>query len=108
MYEYIHNALFVDKCLFASTSDVDLTCVDIDECELVGICGDNAECFDTPGSYNCTCKAGYFASGDICEDIDECLNDPCDQNATCINYDGGFSCQCESSFRGDGFNCTRK
>ena len=102
---YVYNSvtlLFLNKCVHLLIS------ADIDECEMEGICDDNAECFDTPGSYNCICKTGYSTSGDMCDDIDECLNSPCDQNATCSNNNGSFSCHCESGFRGDGFNCTRE
>ena len=81
---------------------------DNNECETDGICDENAECMDTPGSYICTCNSGYSGNGDTCRDIDECLNDPCDQNATCINNNGSFSCQCHNGFVGNGTICTRK
>ena len=42
------------------------TCTDIDECE-TGICGSNASCLNTPGSFICTCDAGYYlVNGHIC------------------------------------------
>ena len=81
---------------------------DNNECETDGICDENAECLDTPGSYICTCNSGYSGNGDTCHDIDECLNDPCDQNATCTNNNGSFSCQCHDGFVGNGTICTRE
>lgn len=32
---------------------------DIDECEEENICGGNATCINTPGSYRCDCNSGY-------------------------------------------------
>ena len=28
-------------------------------------CADNAECYDTEGSFECTCLAGYSGDGDL-------------------------------------------
>ena len=81
---------------------------DIDECSTGGVCDENAECLDTPGSYMCTCHSGYIGDGDTCLDIDECLSDPCDKNATCTNNNGSFSCQCDSGFVGNGSICSGK
>ena len=81
---------------------------DIDECSTGGVCDENAECLDTPGSYMCTCHSGYTGDGDTCLDIDECLSDPCDKNATCTNNNGSFSCQCDSGFVGNGSICSGK
>jgi hypothetical protein len=43
--------------------------------------------------------------GSICEDIDECSNDPCHGSAVCENTLGSFQCKCKSGFDGDGFEC---
>ena len=36
---------------------------DVDECEFIELlhilCGSNADCVNTPGSYDCTCLDGY-------------------------------------------------
>lgn len=51
-----------------STSMLDMYVADVDECESdVDECSDNAECFDTIGSYDCTCISGYFGNGIDCE-----------------------------------------
>lgn len=82
---------------------------DIDECRTGSAnCDTNAECLDTPGSYQCTCNGGYTGDGVTCIDVDECLSNPCDKNATCNNTDGDFFCQCDSGFIGDGMSCTRE
>jgi hypothetical protein len=35
-----------------------------------------------------------------CEDIDECLSNPCANGGTCINLTNGFGCQCPNGFNG--------
>ena len=39
---------------------------DTDECKS-NPCHANANCTNTPGSYDCTCKDGYKENGDHCE-----------------------------------------
>ena len=42
---------------------------DVDECQndTLNNCDDNADCFDTEGSFNCTCREGYTGSGVQCQ-----------------------------------------
>ena len=41
---------------------------DIDECEKGSHdCHINANCTNTPGSYNCTCRPGYTGNESICK-----------------------------------------
>ncbi|XP_064416930.1 adhesion G protein-coupled receptor E1 isoform X2 [Latimeria chalumnae] len=79
------------------------TCEDIDECSLNStICGKNASCTNTEGSYNCTCDPGYtrFANKTQCEDIDECKEIPslCGPNANCTNAEGSYECFCQEGY----------
>lgn len=100
----------------------DKSCKDIDECELENDCDANAECFNTHGSYNCTCKIGYEGNGTVCAgkkiitkllnahnklDINECERGTagCDNNANCTNYQGNFTCECNSGYFGNGSFC---
>ncbi len=79
-----------------------------DECALgLDNCSANADCIDTPGYYECVCKAGFVGDGKTCDDIDECgkLTDDCDPNATCTNTEGAYTCACSSGFTGDGKTC---
>ena len=46
---------------------VSLFNVDVDECTLFpNICGANADCHNTDGSYICNCKGGYTGDGKTC------------------------------------------
>ena len=41
---------------------------DLDECEKGSHdCHINANCTNTPGYYNCTCRPGYTGNGSICK-----------------------------------------
>ena len=46
---------------------------DIDECDGVNDCHDNADCANTDGSYDCTCKVGYSGDGKTCSGMLLCL-----------------------------------
>ncbi|KAL9953461.1 hypothetical protein ACROYT_G040883 [Oculina patagonica] len=68
---------------------------DIDECAArTHSCDANAECINTKGSYNCTCKPGYHGDGKNCKDADECTTGAhnCTGNTSCSNTEGSFSC----------------
>ncbi|XP_043362778.1 adhesion G protein-coupled receptor E3-like isoform X13 [Dermochelys coriacea] len=49
------------------------TCQDIDECHKIpNICGPNATCINTNGSYRCECRAGYVPSNrntTLCQEL---------------------------------------
>ena len=43
---------------------------DINECELeTDLCSPNANCTDTDGSFNCTCREGFEGDGFNCTGI---------------------------------------
>ena len=55
--------------MFATLFDLDL-----DECtSFPNICGANADCHNTDGSYICNCKAGYIGNGKNCSKAGEDL-----------------------------------
>ncbi|XP_018610111.2 CD97 antigen-like [Scleropages formosus] len=84
------------------------SCEDMDECTISqGICGNNAKCYNTNGSYYCQCEHGYRAksfnftsSTGQCKDINECIEEPkiCGLNAECRNTIGSYSCSCISGY----------
>lgn len=42
-------------------------CPDENECITKGDCHENADCFDTVGSYRCECRQGYEGNGTFCK-----------------------------------------
>ncbi|CAH3159082.1 unnamed protein product, partial [Pocillopora meandrina] len=95
--------------------------INIDECKGSNkVCDKNANCSNTVGFYNCTCKEGFTGDGRSCSgklckyicgfsDIDECKgNHSCHVNATCTNTNGSYLCECHPGFNGNGQSCTGK
>lgn len=86
-------------------------CHDINECEVDrGICGPNAKCMNTDGSYHCICKQGFnrdtFNRG--CLPMEGVCPDGtiCDHNAECRSASGNsFGCKCKIGWAGNGFIC---
>ena len=51
-------------------SSISFVLIDIDEClNRSHACDVNANCTNTDGSYNCTCKEGYTGDGESCQGI---------------------------------------
>ncbi|XP_043389004.1 adhesion G protein-coupled receptor E3 isoform X5 [Chelonia mydas] len=98
------------KTIFMNASES--TCQDIDECRgpSPADCGPHANCTNLPGNYSCTCIHGYetssgkakftHASGDTCQDIDECQRNAtvCEPHGNCINMPGSYRCKCSWGF----------
>ncbi|XP_068705690.1 uncharacterized protein [Montipora foliosa] len=84
---------------------------DVDECTASSpVCDLNAFCNNSIGSYNCTCKPGYFGDGKTCKDVDECTAASlsiCHANASCTNTLGSYNCTCKPGYIGDGKTCRR-
>ena len=81
-------------------------------------CHADATCINTPGSFNCTCDAGFFGDGEDCLDQNECgdtdgqlehkgANETlfgthnCDETATCTNLPGSSNSSCQVGFADD-------
>ncbi|KAL0993234.1 hypothetical protein UPYG_G00105000 [Umbra pygmaea] len=88
---------------------VNKKCIDEDECEEEGICGENAKCFNAIGSYTCMCDNGFITlSGSMnytadegleCKDINECHQNICGPKAKCVNSIGSYNCKCPVGFK---------
>ncbi|CAD5215006.1 unnamed protein product [Bursaphelenchus okinawaensis] len=81
-----------------------IECIDLNECLQDNICGANALCQNTLGSYQCVCDVGFVATSQGCEDLDECAEGlvTCRGGVTskCVNKPGGFECQCAPGYTG--------
>ncbi|KAL3836533.1 hypothetical protein ACJMK2_021957, partial [Sinanodonta woodiana] len=68
-------------------------------CETSSInCSQTAGCTSFNRTAKCFCDKGLqlTSEGTKCEDIDECISNPCSQN--CSNFNGGFSCHCYQGY----------
>ncbi|XP_073682310.1 adhesion G protein-coupled receptor L4 [Garra rufa] len=92
-------------CNQGFTGDGINNCQDDNECENVTrICGLNAICSNTIGSYYCTCVSGFTSNGKqkfqpndgtYCKDINECEDaGTCGPFSKCHNTNGSFICSC--------------
>ena len=70
-------------------------------------CSVNAYCFNTIGSYKCTCLFGFHGDGMSCQDIEECTGNMhyCSTYADCYNTIGSYYCSCLAGFHGNGMSC---
>lgn len=57
-----HNKSKLSATLYNCTNWSILHHLDIDECSTSNPCLNEAECFNTPGGYNCTCKPGFVGT----------------------------------------------
>ena len=70
---YTGNGTFCDsmvKCICVCYILIIVVYIsDVDECQndTLNDCDVNADCFDTEGSFNCTCRAGYTGTGIQCQ-----------------------------------------
>lgn len=71
-------------------------------CDLIS-CG-KGSCSVANHQALCTCYEGYQLVNNNCEDINECLSQPCHSTAFCENQPGTFQCQCPEGLIGDPIN----
>lgn len=107
----VKQICFCIKFSFFLQQNINECQLESNDCKKAGA----ALCFDSEGSYDCTCKSGYVKSTiktRTCNDIDECTTNThnCDSSdrATCTNTAGSFLCSCKSGFSGAGTKGTCK
>lgn len=103
---YTHD-MINDPLSPLSVINCNLAILDVDECKN-SPCGSGSLCTNLPGSYSCSCPAGYIGNPtpkEGCIDQDECLTSAveslCGQSAECVNTPGSYFCQCPAGFTGN-------
>ncbi|XP_078487779.1 uncharacterized protein LOC100182773 [Ciona intestinalis] len=71
-------------------------CDEINECRTISVCHHKAQCYNTPGSYICTCSEGYSGDGKTCYDIKNCTETSC-KGGICQEQDPGYRCYCNGT-----------
>uniref|UniRef100_A0A3B1JAR9 Adhesion G protein-coupled receptor F7 n=1 Tax=Astyanax mexicanus TaxID=7994 RepID=A0A3B1JAR9_ASTMX len=65
------------------------------------VCGPNANCSNSNGSYSCTCLNGYnVTNSNQSINVNECTETSgvCGPNANCINSNGSYNCTCQNGY----------
>ncbi|OXB72361.1 UNVERIFIED_CONTAM: hypothetical protein H355_005430 [Colinus virginianus] len=74
-----------------------------------GGCATHAACTQLGVNVSCTCTAGYWGDGYVCEPIDRCAdgrNGDCSEHAHCISTGPNKRrCECKQGYVGDGIQC---
>ncbi|GMI80402.1 wall-associated kinase 2 [Hibiscus trionum] len=58
-----NNAGYLCKCVDGFQGNPYLGCQDINECETLKLCSVGGTCYNTPGSYSCSCPTGFEGDG---------------------------------------------
>ena len=73
------------------------SCIDTDECsDNEHNCNRNADCFNTEGTYKCSCKDGFYGDGESCL-VGKCLDLACGRNQTCVSATS-TDCKCVNGY----------
>nr|XP_045603724.1 putative neural-cadherin 2 isoform X2 [Procambarus clarkii]XP_045603725.1 putative neural-cadherin 2 isoform X2 [Procambarus clarkii] len=66
-------------------------------------CWPPLSCHDSWRHATCSCESGEQVVGHSCQDVDECVFQPCLHGGTCYNLTPGYHCLCAPAHTGD--NC---
>ena len=101
-----------EECVASTTRDCECkigfsrnatdSCLDTDECATIDeVCDTNANCTNTPGSYNCNCIENYFGDGKTCfQGSCSDANCPLSDNKKCV-LPTTVDCECVEGFEFD-------
>ena len=87
-----------DECPLDKSCDLDSNKC-LNPCDYIS-CG-KGSCQIVDHGAVCACFTGYTLINNKCEDIDECLQEPCHESAICKNAPGNFICTCPEGLVGD-------
>ena len=77
-------------------------CLDVDECRTSpGVCGPNAVCQNTLGSYSCACPPSFVGSPPAVGCSEPCQGVTCSQHAYCKAEEKDAYCVCEDGWTYD-------
>ena len=68
----------------------------IDAYPLKNACDENADCFNTHGSFGCDCKDGFYGDGSKCLK-GTCPDSNCPKNQRCVS-ENSLDCECKPGF----------
>ena len=85
------------RCKVGFERNVAKICVDVDECSPdKNICDTNANCVNTDGGFDCSCRKGYFGDGLSCL-RGSCSISNCQENQKCVSPTT-LDCECMKGF----------
>uniref|UniRef100_A0AAY4D999 EGF-like domain-containing protein n=1 Tax=Denticeps clupeoides TaxID=299321 RepID=A0AAY4D999_9TELE len=87
------------RCMPGFSLDEQNLCRDIDECATgQHTCSSDQTCYNTRGSYTCSCLPGYQKIRNECVDRDECATSHYCMH-TCVNTPGSYYCECNAGYQ---------
>jgi len=64
MLEY---SISIERIVVPLASMTFVVYTDADECLKKGVCHEQAQCYNLPGSFKCLCMDGYYGDGQHCQ-----------------------------------------
>lgn len=71
----------------------------INNCDLMLPCDNNATCINMADGYKCECRSG-FVGVNCSTNINDCDPDPCLHDGRCVDGENDYQCECTPGFKG--------